>query len=158
MLAHCTALFNNECRCAAKLFVRSGTDVLRVERDGEAPEITFSLMPTLAPDFQMSFDLTKWFHVKLKMHFSPENDSGASMQGLEKGEIGCRETLTSLHVSKGEKPFSGAIPFHLQRRAAGKIFLEVPAHYEWTDPWISGPSTLTQPAFHVDSFNVDSWL
>lgn len=49
-------------------FVRLGTDVLRVERDGEASEITFSLMPALAPDFQMPFDLTKWFHVKLKMH------------------------------------------------------------------------------------------
>lgn len=49
-------------------FVRLGTDVLRVERDGEASEITFSLMPALAPDFRMSFDLTKWFHVKLKMH------------------------------------------------------------------------------------------
>lgn len=38
-------------------FVKLGTDVLRVERDGEASEITFSLMPALAPDFRMFLTL-----------------------------------------------------------------------------------------------------
>jgi hypothetical protein len=56
-------------------------------------------MLALKPDFQTSFSLTKWFHVKFKS-CSPQNDNGTSMQGLEKSETGYRETLNCLQVLK----------------------------------------------------------
>lgn len=71
--------------------------------------------------------------------FSPKWDTGTLMQDLKESGIGCIDTLNCLQISKGEELFPGAISFHLQRRAAGKIFLEVPAHYERTQPWISRP-------------------